>query len=237
MSIARISRLLLLALSVGGVSVAGLTAPVWARPRAAEAEAATSDYLFAGGLVYLNTGNDSTLGNAGLYDVRCSPRPITETNFEFARRALVFRPLVSGSAESCKVSGLSPGVDYYFAVKTCDAAGNWSPISNLAVYHGRVISPEGATAIPVFFRPWPNPARSGVHFHLSLPTTGNVLIQAFDAAGRRVRSIASQVLPAGVSDLSWDLHSDDGRPVKAGVYFLLANLAGSVHMKQISVLQ
>ena len=51
--------------TVGGASIAGLAAPAWTLPRTVEA--ATSDYLFAGGIVYLNTG---ALG--------ATPRPVME---------------------------------------------------------------------------------------------------------------------------------------------------------------
>ncbi|MEZ5064764.1 MAG: T9SS type A sorting domain-containing protein [bacterium] len=70
---------------------------------------------------------------------------------------------------------------------------------------------ELAPAVAPPFRVWPNPAPAGANaVELSV---GGAEIAVFDLAGRRIRT-----LPAGAA--RWDLRTDLGRPVAAGIYFL-----------------
>ena len=67
------------------------------------------------------------------YDVRYSTLPIDETNWVAATR--VFNtpvPNVAGQLEQMTVTNLQPGTAYYFAIKTSDARGNISGLSNVA---------------------------------------------------------------------------------------------------------
>jgi flagellar hook assembly protein FlgD len=48
----------------------------------------------------------------------------------------------------------------------------------------------------------------------------------YDAAGRRVRGLCDQLLPAGSHDLPWDGRDDAGVRVEAGVYWVRLALAG-----------
>ncbi len=85
-------------------------------------------------LSWLATGEDSTSGTATQYDVRYSTSTITDLNWGSA--TLVAgepTPQASGNLESFTVTGLSSGVQYYFAIKAADAATNWSGVSNIAV--------------------------------------------------------------------------------------------------------
>jgi chitodextrinase len=78
-------------------------------------------------------GDDDNTGTAALYDVRYSTAPIDAANFTSAYAALsVPTPHAAGTNESMTVTGLSQGTTYWFAIRTRDDAGNWSPISNVA---------------------------------------------------------------------------------------------------------
>lgn len=78
-------------------------------------------------------GGDGNTGSATQYDVRYSTSPITENTFAFSTPATgAPTPSVAGTLESMSVAGLAGGVEYYFAVKAKDEAGNISPISNVA---------------------------------------------------------------------------------------------------------
>jgi hypothetical protein len=77
-------------------------------------------------------------GAASAYDLRYSTSPITDLNFGSATVApSPALPAPPGTAQSYVLTGLTPNTLYYFAIKTQDDAGNWSPISNL---------PQGQTA-------------------------------------------------------------------------------------------
>ncbi|MCQ6557463.1 fibronectin type III domain-containing protein [Paenibacillus mendelii] len=82
-------------------------------------------------LTWTAPGNDGNAGTAAAYDIRYSNSPITSANWASAMQAVGEpAPAVGGNSQSFTVSGLSPGTDYYFAVKTSDAAGNVSGLSN-----------------------------------------------------------------------------------------------------------
>jgi predicted outer membrane repeat protein len=68
--------------------------------------------------------------------------------------------------------------------------------------------------------PRPSPAAGGVtSFASRIGSSGPVTLGIFDVAGRRVRSLVSAVRPAGSYTDPWDGRDDDGRTVRAGVYF------------------
>lgn len=78
-------------------------------------------------------GDDGSIGTAASYDVRGSTSPITAANFSSAGMVADTppNPAVAGTNQSMTVTGLSPGITYYFAIKTSDDAPNTSAISNV----------------------------------------------------------------------------------------------------------
>lgn len=83
-------------------------------------------------LTWTAPGDDGNSGQASQYDLRYSTSPITALNFGTATAATGEpSPQPAGSAETFTVTGLTPGTTYYFAIKTADEAGNWSPMSNV----------------------------------------------------------------------------------------------------------
>ena len=68
------------------------------------------------------------------YDLRYSRAPITEENFDQATPVIGEpMPRAPGTKQRCPVTGLEPGTRYWFALKSEDAAGNVSPVSNVVV--------------------------------------------------------------------------------------------------------
>jgi hypothetical protein len=194
-------------------------------------------------------GDDGVVGDAAIYDIRLSEDPITEANYDFAQRSLMKRAAPAGHRERCRVDGLLPGRDYYFAVRTQDAEGNWSPLSNLAVFSGRAIRSEpigdvtgspGDDPVPglpplAFSAPAPNPARYSVAFHISLPAATMVQVDVYDPSGRRLRALVASVQPAGVSRVDWDLRDSRGNRVNPGVYLVRARMDGRTWARRVAV--
>lgn len=181
-------------------------------------------------------GGDGNSGRAAAYDLRCSRDPITAD--AFARATAVSSvpvPGPAGTGEACTVSGLEPGVTYYFAIKAVDASGNWSPMSN--VISGRVpeTSQQTATLTLSFSAPRPNPARELTSFRLALPAAAPVQVDVYDVAGRRVRRLAQSEFPTGLVDLSFDLRDDEGGRLARGVYLVRALLGGVVFTRRLVV--
>lgn len=85
-------------------------------------------------LHWTTPGDDSTSGTAAQYDLRFSTSPITDSTWDTATRVGNEPvPQLSGTQESCTVSGLLGGTTYYFAIKTADEIPNWSGLSNVVV--------------------------------------------------------------------------------------------------------
>ena len=83
-------------------------------------------------LTWTAPGDDDHQGRASQYDLRCATYPITLSNWYLTERiAGVPAPQEAGSRETMTVNGLSPGLTYYFAIKSADEALNWSPMSNV----------------------------------------------------------------------------------------------------------
>jgi hypothetical protein len=77
-------------------------------------------------------GNDGLIGTAASYDVRYSTSPITSANFASAAAATGEpAPALAGSVQTFTITGLVGSTTYYVAMKTTDAAGNLSLISNV----------------------------------------------------------------------------------------------------------
>jgi len=66
----------------------------------------------------------------------------------------------------------------------------------------------------------PNPARGPVTVRFGNAVRQAVSLEIFDLAGRRVRTLHRGELPPDDHERSWDLRSEDGREVGAGVYFV-----------------
>lgn len=83
-------------------------------------------------LVWTAPGDDGHLGTASVYEMRFSESPITTANWGQASLVPGLpAPQVAGTRQSVTVQGLTHGVSYYFAMRTQDNAGNWSPLSNV----------------------------------------------------------------------------------------------------------
>ncbi len=84
--------------------------------------------------------------------------------------------------------------------------------------------PDAGGACLALSSPWPNPSRQDVTLTLRMPRPGELEVAVFDAAGRRVRQLASGARAAGKEQLKWDLRDDKGNRVGAGVYLVRARM-------------
>ncbi len=83
-------------------------------------------------LTWTATGDDYREGTATTYDIRYSTTAFSEVTWDNALQvADIPAPLPSGSTQSHTVTGLSPGIIYYFGMKAADEVPNWSGLSNV----------------------------------------------------------------------------------------------------------
>ncbi|GAA3400545.1 fibronectin type III domain-containing protein [Paenibacillus hodogayensis] len=83
-------------------------------------------------LTWTAPGDDGNKGTASSYEIRYSTSSIITANW--ADATLVSgapTPYIAGAAQAKNVTGLSPNTTYYFAIRTKDAAGNVSDLSNV----------------------------------------------------------------------------------------------------------
>lgn len=182
-------------------------------------------------------GDDGLIGTATSYDIRYSRDPINTANFLNATRLNSYLlPGPAGTPQRFTLFGLTQGIQYFFAIRTCDDAGNWSPISNVVAYSvGTLSTSDGSRGEAHFSTPWPNPARGSTRFTLSLPQPQWVRIEAFDLAGRKVRTLALGEYSGGTFDLAWNLQDDDGRLLGAGTYLVRGQIGENVFLRRVTV--
>ena len=100
---------------------------------------------------------------------------------------------------------------------------------------GQVSGVEPQVAGLALSLPMPNPVRIQTRFALTLPRESAVEVSVFDAGGRRVRTLAAQVLPAGATSLQWDLDDAAGHRVAAGLYLVRARVGGQIATRRLVV--
>jgi hypothetical protein len=101
-------------------------------------------------IIWTSPGDDGASGTAAAYDIHYSTTEITEANWDETTPVdprIVTPPKPSGQIETIVVLGLSPGTEYFFALKTADEVPNWSGLSNCAsgVTAGELIPPSDIT--------------------------------------------------------------------------------------------
>ncbi|MFN8586249.1 MAG: FlgD immunoglobulin-like domain containing protein [Candidatus Eisenbacteria bacterium] len=98
-------------------------------------------------------GDDGSLGAAASYEIRMATAPITPDNFANATiLANVPVPSPAGERQEYVVRGLSRANAYWFAVRSRDDVGNWSPLSNVVHWtwpldNSPPAAPLGLTAV------------------------------------------------------------------------------------------
>ena len=95
---------------------------------------ATSAYAVSITLRWTAPADDVGLPTEGLvtaYKLVYMQTPITALNFDAGTVIVTPIPKAPGQAETL-ITDVPDGKHYYFAIKSVDAQGNWSPLSNMA---------------------------------------------------------------------------------------------------------
>ena len=134
--------LICIVLSVGSLAAAAGPSPDKPLPDETDtiAPSAVADLQAVAGrhrgevrLHWTAVGDDGKIGKARKYEIKYSTEPITEANWDDAAEVTGDNePVASGRRERVMIDGLDPMKVYYFAIRVCDDASNWSIFSNLA---------------------------------------------------------------------------------------------------------
>jgi hypothetical protein len=82
----------------------------------------------------------------------------------------------------------------------------------------------------------PNPAVSRTVLRFTLPREGSARMAIYDVAGRLVRVLVDDVLPAGAHQTEWNARDDAGRRVSPGVYLYQLQAGGIVETRRLVLL-
>jgi hypothetical protein len=187
-------------------------------------------------LTWTAPADNGPTGRATRYDLRYSTKNIDPATFNQAAVAVApLPPGAPGVRQYATIAGLQSGLIYHFAVKSVDAAGNWSAMSNLAVWMPSTTTGVGDAPGLGFSAPRPNPARQSTRFELVLPEAMQVRLEVYDIGGRLVRRLLDEPRSAGAEDLLFDLRDDRGAPLAQGVYLVRARLGESAFLRRLVV--
>ncbi len=137
----------------------------------------------------------------------------------------IWRHVEAGDWEQLNVSPITGGPTYdyldphppvgqpiFYFIDSIDLSGHRERHGPVNAYVESARNPALAVAN--------NPTRSPTRIRMALPLPGRLQLSVFDVAGRRVRLLMDEQVPAGWHEIEWDLRNDRGQTVPAGVYSL-----------------
>ena len=183
-------------------------------------------------------GDDGLIGRAAAYELRWSASPINNANVLSASRVLNLRtPSPAGARDSISVTVPVTGAPIYFVVRTADAAGNWSGVSNNATLPGTTAQLPDTLPGLALSRPVPNPASRTTSISFVSPSEVDARVEVYDMSGRRVRSLIEGPIGRGRHTLRWDLSDQHRVPVPAGVYLVNARVGTWTQRQRVAVVR
>lgn len=104
---------------------------------------------------------------------------------------------------------------------------------------GYVTAVDGAPPVASsrLLRNYPNPFNPRTTVHFTLSRDGQVLLRAFDARGRLVRTLVDSFVAAGSRSVEWDGRDDRGGAVASGTYFLRLEAGGDFMTRPVTLLK
>ncbi len=96
--------------------------------------------------------------------------------------------------------------------------------------------PERGTR-PIVAPNVPNPFNPATSIRYELPHAGDVVVEIFDLAGRRVATLRRGSEPAGAHAVRWNGADDAGTRVGSGVYLVLVGLDGEAAARKIALIK
>ena len=92
---------------------------------------------------------------------------------------------------------------------------------------------EVATLLP----PFPNPFNAETVLTAVLPGPTYAELSVYNLLGQRIRTLRSQVLPAGPYRVSWDGTDDTGHAARSGAYFAILDASGRRSVQRLLLLR
>lgn len=84
---------------------------------------------------------------------------------------------------------------------------------------------------------YPNPFNPSTTISFSLPNKASVNLSVFDLLGRRVKTLISAELPAGLHNIIWDGRDETGSNVSSGIYLYKLDSSGANVARRMTLLR
>ncbi len=95
------------------------------------------------------------------------------------------------------------------------------------------VNPQLTPATSFLSAPIPNPFSPSTSISYRVAQEARVTIVVFDVAGRAVKTLVSEIVPAGNHQVTWDGRDDSGNLVPSGVYIYQYRSGRSVESKRV----
>jgi len=84
---------------------------------------------------------------------------------------------------------------------------------------------------------YPNPFNPATTIRYTLPASGPVHVDVFNASGAHVRTVVDAQSPAGAFTAGWDGRNDAGGRVASGIYFVRVEHGGATRAYKLVMLK
>jgi hypothetical protein len=173
-------------------------------------------------------GGDPDLADYAIY--RATTPGVTPTPGNFLTTA----------ADTMAVDTSAPsGAEYFYVVTARDVHGNQSAPSNEASVGlvSGVATDTPRTGTLRLAANAPNPFNPTTEIRFEVPRTGPVDLAVYDLTGRRVRTLVSEVLPAGERSVTWNGRDASGNLAPSGIYFYQVAVDGESRTRKMTLVK
>ncbi|HET6347676.1 MAG TPA: FlgD immunoglobulin-like domain containing protein [Candidatus Krumholzibacteria bacterium] len=132
---------------------------------------------------------------------------------------------LGGSERRFVDTAVTPGTTYDYTLAASTSSGSVFTSPVVTVHVPTLTTRVGPSA--------PNPFRESTSITVDLAEATTASLSVYDAAGRRVATLASGPRAAGTYEFSWNGTDDRGRRVAAGVYFYRLQAGKHVYSRKV----
>jgi glucose/arabinose dehydrogenase len=169
-------------------------------------------------------------------DIAWTTNEVAQGRVDYGPGATLKDSVAVGDAASqqARLSGLTPGTSYSYAVTVIDAAGNLVR-SGMRAFRTRSDSLVSAGGAAVLSDAWPNPSRSGATLMLELSSPARVRFQVLDLLGREIWEQPTIERESGGWGLYWSGSFADGSSAPNGIYIARVTMNRQVLTRRLAL--
>lgn len=144
---------------------------------------------------------------------------------------LTAQPLVGNGHLAFTDHDIQPDTSYRYRLLEVDSAGHEVVVGSLAVQ-------TPAASLWRLEQNYPNPFTTRTEIRFSLPTSGAVTLNIYNAAGHFVRSLSrAETMIGGAHSVYWDGRDQQGQRVAAGVYYYQLRLGERTETRRLTLVR